>query len=834
MSSSFDLLSHPDRTLKTHLDQCFKVGKIVLKQKIISEELLPKHQIEQLFKQLVYFHDFGKATDFFQHKIIEATKRADSDFTKENKAYIDDFDNNKQGKVLKLLDEDDRLGNHSLLGAYYQLTNCKREDEIEELILFKIIQKHHGDLSNFHISKKNDIAKKNDREFHIDDKSLKRLEIQLENLPFELYQKILPDEFWVKIEDWQPIKDRFSNIRLGGQAFKKLKKAKTLRYFFLQHYLYSLLLSADKGDVKVKDKTIIESTYVFPVDIVGRYKDIEFKGKEKKKIDEKREAAYQDIAKNIEAHKNESFFSITLPTGMGKTFSAYNAAILLQNKTTGTPRIVYCLPFTSIIDQNVKVLSDIFDKTEQDTSRISKNHHLSSLNSKFHKYEIDDQESEYLTDGWEHDFIVTTFVQLTEGIFSNKNKLLRKFHNLTDSIIILDEVQNIPAKYYEAIECTFKKMAEYFGTKFLFVTATQPLLMPNTPNVIELTDPTLEKTKKYFEDLDRIELDKSLLNNGVNEDIDYWTELFSQDIDENPDKSFLFILNTVASSQQVFKKLKEQYQSECKVYYLSSTILPCFRKKIIEKIKEKKDENEKVRKIVVSTQVVEAGVDIDLDIVYRDFAPLDSINQSAGRCNRNGINEETGTVKLFNTGKSTLIYDSTLLDITTNILTDYPDTIHESKFYELNQAYFTGVKDRIQVDNATSHKIIDCMEKLQLEDLHEEFKLIDKVYPTYNVFIPFSKEDVKHLEDFEFPTEKTPKEIWSKYIELCKIENRFDRKKAIKKLRPELMQYVTKLPKSAYKVPEGKEDNFLIYDLAWSSSYDLESGIIRTPKDFFS
>jgi len=809
------------------------VGTTVLQQKIISAELLPKHQIEQLFKQLVYFHDFGKATDFFQHKIIEATKRADSDFTQENKAYIEDFDSNKQGKVLKLLDEDDRLGNHSLLGAYYQLTNCNREDEIEELILFKIIQKHHGNLSNFHINKKVEASKKNDREFHLDENSLKRLETQLENLPFELYQKILPSEFCVKKEDWQPIKERFSNIRLGGKAFKALKKAKTLRYFFLQHYLYSLLLSADKGDVKVKDKTIIEPTYVFPADIVDTYKYIEFKDKEKKKIDEKREAAYQDIAKNIEAHKNESFFSITLPTGMGKTFSAYNAAILLQNKAKGTPRIVYCLPFTSIIDQNVKVLSDIFDKTGQDTSRISKNHHLSSLNSKFHKYEIDDQESEYLTDGWEHDFIVTTFVQLTEGIFSNKNKLLRKFHNLTDSIIILDEVQNIPAKYYEAIECTFKKMAEYFGTKFLFVTATQPLLMPNTPNVIELTDPTLKKTKKYFEDLDRIELDKSLLNDGVNKDIDYWAELFSQDIDENPDKSFLFILNTVASSQQVFSKLKNQYQSEqCKVYYLSSTVLPCFRKKIIEKIKVQKEKGKKIRKIVVSTQVVEAGVDIDLDIVYRDFAPLDSINQSAGRCNRNGVNEENGTVKLFNTGKSKSIYDSTLLDITENILDNYPDIIHESKFYELNKAYFTGVKNKIQDDNSVSRKIIDCMEKLQLEDLNEEFKLIDKVYPTHNVFIPFKKDDVKHLNDFEFPTEKTPTEIWSEYIELCKIENRFDRKKAIKKLRPALMQYVTKLPESAYRVPEGKEDNFLIYDSAWSSSYNLESGI-NTPTTIF-
>lgn len=821
MSFSFKLLSHPDRTLKTHLDNCFKVGSKVLEQKVISDELLSKDEIEQLFKQLVYFHDFGKSTDFFQYKIIEATKRADSDFTKENEKYIEDFDQNKQANVLKLLDEDDRLGNHSLLGAYYQLTNCKRDDEIEELILFKVIQKHHGNLTNFHLSKESI------DQFHLDEKKLKRLETQLDHLPFDLYQKILPDGFEAKKEDWEAVQKRFSDILLGKYAARKLKKAKTLRYFFLQHYLFSLLLSADKGDVKVKDKTIIESTYVFPVDIVGKFKHIEFADKEKKPIDAIREEAYQNIAKNIEEHSHENFFSITLPTGMGKTFSAYNAAILLQNLAKGTPRIVYCLPFTSIIDQNVKVLSDIFNITGQDTSRISKNHHLSSLNSKFHKYEIDEQESEYLTDGWEHDFIVTTFVQLTEGIFSNKNKLLRKFHNITDSIIILDEVQNIPAKYYEAIECTFKKMAEYFGTKFLFVTATQPLLMPNT-NVIELTDPTLKKTRAYFENLERIELDKSLLNEGANEDIDYWIQKFNEDINSNPQKSFLFILNTVASSQKVFKQLKTQYQSEeCKVYYLSSSILPCFRKKIIEKIK-----NEKGRKIVVSTQVVEAGVDIDLDIVYRDFAPLDSINQSAGRCNRNGINGK-GIVKLFDTGKSKIIYDSTLRDITKNILAKYPDVIQERELYELNRAYFTGVKNKIQDDNATSVKLINCMENLLLEDLNEEFKLIDKVYPTYNVFIPFEMEDVKHIDNFQFPTGKSPKQVWKEYIELCKIENRFERKQAIKKLRSELMQFITKFPKSKYHPPEGKEDNFIIYDLAWTSSYHLEEGLV-TPTDFLT
>ncbi|MDF1864568.1 MAG: CRISPR-associated helicase Cas3' [Saprospiraceae bacterium] len=821
MSSSFELLSHPDRTLKEHLDSCFFIGSEVLKQKTFSELFASKSDVYLLFKQLVYFHDFGKATDYFQNKIIEATKKQNSTFAKKHEAYFSYFEKQKRGNVLAELEKDDRLSRHSLIGSYFQLARNKSEDVIEDLILYKIIKKHHQDLTNFHINSKGK------DELHLDEDTIKFLENQINHLPFDLYQFVLPDNFEVEEKDWKGVKSNFSNVLYGSRIARKLKKKKSLRYFFFQHYLYSLLLSADKGDVKIRkghQENIIQPTYIFPRNIVGDYKVEAFKDSKKKDIDKVREEAYQNIAKNVLEYGHQNFFSITLPTGMGKTFSAYNAAILLQNAAIGTPRIVYCLPFTSIIDQNVQVLTDIFEMTNQDITRISKNHHLSNLNTKFDEYEIDEQEGEYLTDGWEHDFIVTTFIQLMNGIFSNKNKLLRKFHNVTNSVIILDEVQNIPAKYYEAIEVVFQKMAEYFDTKFLFVTATQPLLMPST-EVIELTDPTEErlKTKAYFENNHRIVLDKSHFESGVNEDVEYWIDVFKKDIDQHSEKSFLFILNTVASSQQVFESLKSYKSENRDVYYLSSSILPCFRKEIIKRIQKKGK-----RKIVVSTQVVEAGVDIDLDIVYRDFAPLDSINQSAGRCNRNALKGK-GTVKLFDTGKSKLIYDSTLRDITKFILKEYPNQIDESKLYELNLKYFEQVKRKIQDDNQVSQKLVHCMENLLLEDLAENFKLIEKNYPTYNVFILFDKEDAQHLKGYEFPTSKSPKQVWSEYLELMKIENRFERKQEIKKLRPELMLYVAKFPESKYTPPEGKKDNFIIRDNNWREHYDLENGFKQTP-----
>lgn len=811
VSSCFELLSHTDRTLKQHLDRCYAIGLKALEYKFVSNDLIDKEELIQLFRQLVYFHDLGKATDFFQYRIIQATKQTNDPYAKKHKSYLDFFEREKARNAKAILDDDDKVGRHSLLGAYFQTAKHGRNNLVEELILFKVIQKHHGNLTNFIY------AGSEGDEITLNQERLKTLSIQLEYLNFESYNQLLPDGIELAAGDWLTVEKKYQSKLRSQFAVDQLEEERTLRYFFLQHYLFSLLLSADKGDVMTSNDNIVRPNRMFPITLVSAFKKHQFSATPEKAIDSIREQAYLDIELNAKENCYAHFFSITLPTGMGKTFSAYNAAIHLQNASKGKPRIVYCLPFTSIIDQNVQVLSEIFEHNGEDLNLISKNHHLSNPKDTYDNNELQDQEGEYLADGWEHDFIVTTFVQLTEGIFSNRNKRLRKFHNLTNSIIILDEVQNIPPKYYEAIEKTFKHMALYFDTQFIFVTATQPLLMPNE-KVIELTDPSYSKTEAYFRQLDRIQLDKSLLKDRPVEDIQHWIEIFKSDIERQPDKSFLFILNTIKSSQEVFEALRKYKDNNCEVFYLSSSILPCFRKNIIERIKESSK-----RKIVISTQVVEAGVDIDLDIVYRDFAPLDSINQSAGRCNRNGVKGK-GIVKLFHTNKAKLIYDGTNLDITTSVLSQFPDLIEESSLYDLNQRYFHEVKNKIQDDSTTSERLINSMELLQLEDMNKEFNLIGQTYPTYNVFISFDLKDVKHLPDFDFDTE-APAEVKIEYLKIfTEIEGRFERKAAMKKLRARIMQFVAKFPANKYRPPNGQEDKILIFDDSWRVSYDLETG----------
>lgn len=321
----------------------------------------------------------------------------------------------------------------------------------------------------------------------------------------------------IDFKDWEKIKEKYISPRQINKTKTKLEQENNPKYFFLQHYLFSLLLSADKGDMMLKKKddrwTILKENQLFDLGMIGFYKNATLK-KGQKAIDIDREDAYQQIAINAKKHCRANIFSITLPTGLGKTFSAYNAAIILQNEFVEDsegkrPRIIYCLPFTSIIDQNSAIITDIVERFGNGFSpdMIAKYHHLSNYNETYNNNEIEISEAEYLTEGWEQEFIVTTFVQLLESIFTNQNRALRKFHNMTNAIIVLDEVQNIPPKYYEAIELVFTKMAEYFNTNFVFVTATQPILFSKT-KIIELTNVSGERRKYYFEKLERIVIDQ--------------------------------------------------------------------------------------------------------------------------------------------------------------------------------------------------------------------------------------------------------------------------------------------------------------------------------------
>lgn len=793
------LLSHPDRTLEQHLNGCYQLSKAILAQKTPTKAFYSPNELEQLQHLLIWFHDLGKATSYFQYKISQAAQTEQAPMFVQYPNYIKEILKDKTNMEKQLFVEP-ALSYHAALGAYFLTAYYQPTDHVLKLIALQCVKKHHGNLPNYKF------------DAFLIDKNIEIYQQQIDKLDFNQMAVLLAQQgFDLQKTNWQTIETIYTDSLEIIEQLEALEKCQHLRYFVLQQFLFSVLLSADKGDLMLDNKQLLHANQKLPINVVDAFKQHEFGNLMPKSIDVMREDAYQQIAKNIVEHSEHCFFSITLPTGMGKTFSAYNAAIKLQNVLPQTRRIIYCLPFTSIIDQNEGILNDILAFTNpQLTTLVGKHHYLAAFKEDYGEDTLSPKEAEYLTEGWEQDIMVTTFVQLLESIFTNKNRQLRKFHNLTDAIILLDEVQNIPPKLYPLIAQTFEALANYFGTRFIFITATQPLLLPHS-KVIELTDPMRQKTQYYFEQLDRIELRKGWLADGelTTEQL---VEKIGADMDASPQKSVLVICNVIKQSQEVFKGLSEVSgidEEQC--YYLSSSLLPFYRKEVIAAIKQ--NTNNKIRQLIVSTQVVEAGVDIDLDLVYRDFAPLDSINQSAGRCNRNGINGK-GIVTLFNCNKAKYIYDATLLHITRTILDKYPNIIAENCLYELNNSYFEAIEKEISKDKANS--LLKYARTLQMEQLQANFKLIEQDKKSYNVFIPCNE---------------TAIDLWQQYQTTLSETDHFKRKSNLKRLMPNVQQYVTQFPKSGFKPAPNDKDLPIIYVDDWEDYYCIKTGFKVDKKD---
>lgn len=320
----------------------------------------------------------------------------------------------------------------------------------------------------------------------------------------------------------------------------------------------------------------------------------------------------------------KGFYSLTVPTGGGKTVSSLLWAMLHAVKN-GMPRIIIAIPYTSIIVQTAGLLKKIFGE-----ENVLEHH------SNFNPEEIKDEEirekARLATENWDYPVIVTTNVQLFESIFSNRPSDCRKLHNIVNSVIILDEVQTLPTAFLQPVVDAMKAYREMFGVSFLFTTASQPVL----GGLIEGSSPTAQfdgiagiteiipAEYALHEKLRRVKLE--IDNTGK-----FYDETAKR-ISEY-DK-VLCIVNTRSDAQKLYACLPD---AGVKIH-LSRMMCPAHIAETISRIKTLlKDESQSIIR-VVSTQLVEAGVDIDFPVVFRQEAGLDSILQAAGRCNREGKN----------------------------------------------------------------------------------------------------------------------------------------------------------------------------------------------------
>jgi len=338
-----------------------------------------------------------------------------------------------------------------------------------------------------------------------------------------------------------------------------------------------------------------------------------------------------EIRRSISDHcrdgaiRDKSIYTLTVPTGGGKTLASLRFA-LHHAKHHKMDRVIYVIPFTSIIDQNASVVRGILEPTNSNRGRVVLEHH-SNLTP-----EQQGWREKMMTENWDAQVVFTTSVQLLEALFGGGTRGARRMHQLANAVLIFDEIQTLPVNCAHLFCNAMNFLVEHCGSTVVLCTATQPLLNLVDPSKGALkftkSDDLMPDVKGLFDDLKRVEVLNRRKPGG-------WTdeEIARLALDEVVQSgSCLVIVNTKKSAQVLYRLCREA--GGIQHFHLSTSMCPAHRKEILDKIRKLLDDESPV--LCVSTQLIEAGVDVDFGAVIRYTAGLDSIAQAAGRCNRNG------------------------------------------------------------------------------------------------------------------------------------------------------------------------------------------------------
>lgn len=751
ISHTFDKPLMSTLKLWDHLGQVIKVTKHLVSLKSLNFGGISKKQIEDICVLVAASHDFGKSTSFFQDYI-----RSES----EKREY-------RGGKKEK---------SHALISAffgYYMIDKWLFDVQLDAhwksflpFAVFLAINGHHSSYKSI------------DEMLTDTEQNSSLLEKQIKNIMPEIFEYKFDNFDFHSCIDFNidTIDNISSKLRKFGREYKKAPKGydkdkwldKQIEHRILALFLYSILLEADKAYLASDNPSQYEREPIpIPEDLIDNYID---KINDNKFINKDRNKAYKETIRGIcSIPLEERIHSITLPTGLGKTLLSASWALKLRNRISKesnfTPKIIVSLPFLSIIEQTddeyKKFLKDLYLRHEERLYFPSY-----SISDFRYRDGVDDQERsknsiDFFLNTWNAEMIITTYDQLLYSIFSLKPKHLMRFHNLINSIIIFDEVQALPSELWNPFEKFFKKLAEVGNTHILLMSATQPGFMPDAKERVP-------KHQDYFAKRKRVELHIEPRRECLEEFLENLPVLLK----DHADESMMIVLNTRDSSKLVYKKAIEILGNSRPSFYLSSLVAPTQRRARILRIKDSIKKNEKP--LVITTQCIEAGVDIDVDYVIRDWAPLDSIFQVSGRCNRNGL-KELGHIELINLesdkGKafSQMIYDNIELDSTAFSIKDEGLDIKEDSFYKLGTKYFNLIR----------------------ENIGQSMKIVNAYAQYWHAYENRGKEiavDIKKLlrddgYQEQFIVSSLDPELEIKLREALDIEDRWERRYAIKNLR---------------------------------------------------
>lgn len=404
-----------------------------------------------------------------------------------------------------------------------------------------------------------------------------------------------------------------------------------------------------------------------------------------------------EILKNCikEGKQKEGIFRLTVPTGGGKTLASLAFALGHAVKNH-KDRIIYVIPYTSIIEQNAQVFREILGE-----DNVLENH----CNVDYESSE-EFKPMQLASENWDKPVVVTTNVQFFESLFANKSSKCRKLHNIANSVVILDEAQMLPMDYLKPCTAMLQELVDGYRTSIVLCTATQPTLDAffRENALIKELCPRMEEQFQFFQRVNYQNLGKIR-----------WDDLLEKLKREN---NALCIVNTKKAAQMIYKEIDGEG-----IYHLSTSMYPKHRKRVLKKIRERLKNNEKC--IVISTSLVEAGVDLDFARVYRQIAGLDSMIQAAGRCNREGKRKLSDSmVYIFDLEESYPVQSQRQqMDVSKGILQDYANIADLKAITD----YFTRLY-HYRGTSLDKKKIMDEFQKMECNfaKVAKEFRLIEE------------------------------------------------------------------------------------------------------------
>lgn len=511
-------------------------------------------------------------------------------------------------------------------------------------------------------------------------------------------------------------------------------------------------------------------------------------------------------------------WTLTAPTGSGKTLAALGWALRRREARTEAGRpvgpIIYALPFTSIIDQNAAVIRAIIQGAASENATegaLAEHHHLADFGAT-------ESESSPIArlwaEGWRADIVCTSFVQIVQALFHGTPADARRFSRLAGATVILDEVQTVPVEYWPLLRTSLRSLCRNFGTDILLATATQPAIFGNEDDVTELApSPLVKPNEPSFNRYDvQFETDVRL-------SLPQFADRVAREITLSNTTSALIVVNTIREALDLFQLLRQEEAfprlAGYRLFHLSTNLRPKDRRQCLADLATTSEP-----RLVVSTQVIEAGVDLSFDVVFRVNAPIDSIVQAAGRCNRHGQGPRGMVYVVELEGETNkCIYGAIHMDVARRVTKKLlRREISEPEIRDVVDAYFkTLAADKSQ---EKSTKVMEAVRQLEfgslrgLNDRDKAVILIEELAYRVPHFIETDAEDWG---------------VWKAFINALAIADTATRRRTLHRLRPHVATRVVEVPRAFAREPDPDPKTGLVHVARADISrfYDPVTGWIR-------